>query len=175
MNKGWQSVLILMVALAGGAWIHWKRVPTDEEIVASVAARVNFLAPDFELTTLDGKSARLSEQRSQVVLVNFWATWCPPCRAEMQDIQIAAQAHPENFVVLAVNDGEDAETIRPFVTESRLTFPVLLDADGAVAQKYRVQGLPTSFFIDRAGIVRAANMGAMSRAYIDAQIETLTK
>ena len=173
VSKQLSYILLFVVAIAGGAWIHWTRVPTDEEIVASVAARVNFIAPDFELTTLSGTSMTLSALRGNVVLVNFWATWCPPCRAEMQDIQLAAQTHPDDFIVLAVNNGEDAETIRRYVSEARLSFPILLDTDGSIAQKYRVQGMPTSFFIDRAGIVRAANMGAMSRAYIEAQVIAL--
>ena len=173
VSKPLSYILLFVVAIAGSAWIHWTRVLTDEEIIARVAARVNFIAPDFALTTLDSESIRLSEQRDKVVLVNFWATWCPPCRAEMQDIQLAWQTHSDDFVVLAINNGEDAETIRRYASEARLSFPILLDTDGSIAQKYRVQGMPTSFFIDRAGVVRAANMGAMNRAYIEAQIAAL--
>ena len=129
--------------------------------------------PPLELKDLSGRVHRLADYRGKVVLINFWATWCPPCRTEMPDIQAAAQAHPDGLVVLAINNAEDAETVKRFAQQFNLTFPILLDSDGSVARKYGVQGLPTSFFIDRAGIVRAANMGAMSRAYIEAQIAAL--
>lgn len=161
--------------MLGGAWIHITRVPTETEVVARIAARVNFQAPDFVLTTTDAKSVALSDYRGKVVLINFWAAWCPPCRTEMPDLRDAAVAHSDNFVVLAINNGESAETAENFARLFNLQFPILLDSDGAVARKYNVQGLPTSFFVDRAGIVRAATMGAMSRAYIEAQIEALSK
>lgn len=177
MNKRYWNFLLVIVALLGGAWIHITRVPTEDDAnaVARIAARVNFQAPDFVLTTTDEKEIALSDYRGKVVLINFWATWCPPCRAEMPDIRDAALAHPDDFIVLAINNGESAETAKNFARLFNLQFPILLDYDGAVARKYNVQGMPTSFFIDRAGIVRAATMGAMSRAYIQAQIEALLK
>jgi peroxiredoxin len=175
VNKRRWNFLLVIVAILGSAWIHVTRVPTEAEVVARIAARVNFQAPDFGLTTIDGKEIALSDYRGKVVLINFWATWCPPCRTEMPDIRDAAVAHPDNFVVLAINNGESDEAAENFARLFNLQFPVLLDSDGAVARKYNVQGMPTSFFVDRAGIVRAANMGAMSRAYIEAQIEALSK
>ena len=92
----------------------------------------------------------------------------------MQDIQAAYHQHPNGFAVLAINNEEGVIPIHDFVNQFNLTFPILLDSDGAVAQQYRVQGLPTSYFIDRSGIVRAANIGAMNRAYIEAQITALS-
>lgn len=175
MSKQRWNIFLLVVALMGGAWIQANRVSSDDEIIARVAARVNFQAPDFELTTLDGTTISLSEQRGKIVLINFWATWCPPCRAEMPEINAVAQAHPNQLIVLAVNNAEDEARVRQFVSEFQLTFPILLDRDGMVAEKYNVLGLPTSFFVDRDGIVRAATMGAMSRTYIEAQIAALTK
>ncbi len=162
------------VATLGIAWIQVTHVPTTNQVIADVAAHVDFQAPDLTLSTLDGKTMSLKELRGQVVLINFWATWCQPCRAEMQDIQAAYRQHPNGFVVLAVNNEEGDVPIRDFVSQFNLTFPILLDSDGAVAREYRVQGLPTSYFIDRSGIVRAANIGAMNRAYIEAQIASLS-
>ncbi len=175
MSKRRWNIFLLVVALIGGAWIQASRVPSEDEIVARVAARVNFQAPDFALTPLDGASISLSQQRGKIVLINFWATWCPPCRAEMPEINAVAQAHPDQLIVLAINNAEEEARVRQFVSEFQLTFPILLDPDGSVANKYAVLGLPTSFFVDREGIVRAANIGAMSRAYIEAQIAALTK
>lgn len=167
-------MLIALVAILGGAWIQVTRVPTTDQVIADVAAHVDFQAPDFTLSTLDGKLMSLKELRGQVVLVNFWATWCGPCRAEMQDIQAAYRQHPNGFVVLAVNNAEGDILVHDFVNQFNLTFPILLDSDGTVARQYRVQGLPTSYFIDRSGSVRAANIGGMNRAYIEAQITALS-
>ncbi len=120
------------------------------------------LAPDFTLKTLEGKTLRLSDlQGKKVVLINFWATWCPPCRLEMPTIQkIYSKKKEKGFEILAVNIEPDAnQEIRDFMKELRLSFPVLLDPDMKVARKYHVFGLPVSMLIDRQGIVRAREIG----------------
>lgn len=120
------------------------------------------LAPDFALITLEGKTVRLSEFRGQkVVLINFWATWCPPCRLEMPTMQqIYSEYKVKGFEILAVNIEPDAkQAIGDFVKELRLTFPILLDPDMKVTRKFRVIGLPVSVLIDRQGIIRAKMMG----------------
>jgi cytochrome c biogenesis protein CcmG/thiol:disulfide interchange protein DsbE len=119
-------------------------------------------APDFALKTLDGKTMRLSELRSKkVVLINFWATWCPPCRLEMPTMQkIYSEYKGRGFEIVAINIEPDAqEEIREFMKELRLTFPVLLDHDMKVTRKYRLIGLPVSFLIDRQGIIRTKDVG----------------
>lgn len=167
---GWQ-ILIALVAISGMTWIHASRVITETEAFNQIAAaRVNFAAPDFALDTLDGKRITLSDLRGKVVIVNFWATWCPPCRAEMNDLQSAYQAHQNDFVLLAINNSEEDADVQKFVAEFHLTFPILLDRDGQVAKQYNVLALPTSFIIDRKGIVRAVNVGGMNRVYIEAQL-----
>ncbi len=166
-------ILMILVAVFGAIWIYATHVQTDDEMVANAAAHVNFQAPDFTLTTLDGSSMSLSSLRGKVVLVNFWATWCPPCRDEMPEIQAVAREHPNDFVVLGIDNGETVDVVKPFVKEFNLTFPILLDPDFTVANDYQVKALPTSFFIDRAGIVRATNIGAMGRSYIESQLNAL--
>ena len=127
-----------------------------------VRAEEGHLAPDFALNTLDGKKFRLSDLRGKkVVLINFWATWCPPCRLEMPTMQqIYSEYGKKGFEVLAINIEPDAkEEIRDFVKELRLTFPVLLDPQMKVVREYRLFGLPVSILVDRKGIVRARDTG----------------
>jgi peroxiredoxin len=167
--------LLALVALLGAGWIQWSRVPTQTETAVRVAAaRVNFPAPAFTLDTLDGKRIAWDDLRGKVVLVNFWATWCPPCRAEMNDLQAAYQAHrASDFVLLAIDNAEDDADVKNFADEFRLTFPILLDRDGGIARQFNVLALPTSFIVDRDGIIRAVNVGGMDRAYIEAQLSNL--
>jgi len=111
-------------------------------------------APDFALKDADGKLHRLSESRGKVVMVNFWATWCPPCRREMPSMQRAwEKLQGGNFEMYAVNAGEDEDTIFGFTfsTGVELTFPILLDRDAHVIKAWPVVALPTSFVIDPQG------------------------
>jgi len=123
------------------------------------------LAPDFTLQTLEGRKVKLSDYRGQVVLLNTWATWCPPCRAEMPILEAYYREHKEDgFVVLAVNSQESAGAVATFIQAESFTFPVLLDLEGVVMDEYRVQGLPTSFFIDREGVLREVWSGQLPPA-----------
>lgn len=112
-------------------------------------------APDFSAETPDGQTVSLSDYRGQTVLLNFWATWCGPCRNEMPDFQTLYETR-DNFVVLAVNNLEDKNTVGSFVEELGLTFPVALDESGTINSRLygdRVQGYPTSFLIDANGVI----------------------
>ena len=116
--------------------------------------------PDFTLQDLDGKSVTLKEFRGKVVFVNFWATWCPPCRDEMPSMQkVYSEYREKGLVMLAINFMETPNTIRPFVSEYKLTFPILLDS-GTVMVSYAVLGLPATYLIDRQGKAAARALGA---------------
>ena len=128
-------------------------------------------APDFTLRTLDGGEATLSDYLGRPVLINFWASWCPPCRIEMPDLVRAYETHKaKGFVILAVDltFQDTVEDARAFVEEFNMTFPVLLDESGEVTQGlYQIMGLPMSVFVNRVGIVSRVQIGAMTADQVD--------
>ncbi|MCK9486965.1 MAG: redoxin domain-containing protein [Dehalococcoidia bacterium] len=157
------ATVAAIVLTVGGIFVVRDVLPGDEADalgVASDAPRPDLgaEAPDFVLEMAGtGEHVRLSDFRGQTVVLNFWATWCVPCRTEMPDLQAAYE--DDGVVVLAVNDKEPDGPVQRFVEEFALTFPVVLDRQGSVREHYRVIGLPATFFIDPDGIVRARNFG----------------
>ncbi len=141
------------------------------------AVRVGSPAPGFTLPDLDGDPLSLNMFRGDVVLINFWTTWCPPCREEMPALQEAYENYKDKgFTVLAVNwtQVDDPEQVEPFVRELGLTFPILLDERGEVSEGlYNLLGLPTSVFVDRGGNVREIFIGPLQLDSLEARIQTL--
>jgi len=173
-----RKILYSIVLIIGFAWIL---VSADKSGVSTSgkipAPQQGFLAPDFELKTLTGETIKLSDLRGQVVLVNLWATWCPPCRAEMKTIEkIYNEYKDQGLVVLAVNMTyqDDPFAIVPFVKEQGLTFPILLDETGGMAGAYQLRSLPSSYFIGRDGIINEVVIGGpMAEALLRTRIEDI--
>lgn len=139
--------------------------------VSGMSAEVGARGPEFTLEQLGGNAISLSALQGQVVLINYWATWCGPCRLEMPIIQ--ARYNDGGFAVLAVNFDESAERVQRFVDELGLDFPVLLDPGGRVQELYRVRGYPTSYFLDSEGIIRFIHIGEMSATDLDRYLTQL--
>lgn len=117
-------------------------------------------APDFVLPARDGTSVRLSDLKGQVVMVNFWATWCGPCRQEMPLLgQLQTKYEPLGFTVLGVNVEPDSEAAKAWLKGVAVDFPILFDRRNAVAESFGVEGMPSSVFIDRTGNVRYVHRG----------------
>jgi len=133
------------------------------------------IAPDFQLPNLDGQAVSLGNLRGEPVLINFWATWCPPCRSEMPYIQeIYEEWADKGLVILAVNIGESSSTVEDFMQSQNLSFTVLLDTKSDVAQKYNITGIPTTFFMDKDGIIQDRLVGAFqSKAQIEGRLSKI--
>ena len=175
MQKNQRIILYLLLLIAGASWVALSANTTTTDGVS--APQAGFAAPDFTLNTPTGETYTLSELRGQAVLVNLWATWCPPCRAEMPAIEKMYQEYKDQgFVVLALDMTyqDDPFNVVPFVQEYNLTFPILLEETGDVAALYQLRSLPSSYFIDRAGIIREVVIGGpMSEALLRTRIEQI--
>ena len=180
MHKIQRRILYSMILLLGVLWI----VVSVDETGSSTSGKIHapqtgFLAPDFELSTPANETIRLSDLRGQAVLVNLWATWCPPCRAEMPTIETVYKEYKDQgFTVLAVNMTyqDDVAAVMPFVEEQGLTFPILLDTTGEVGRTYQLKSLPSSFFIDREGVIREVVIGGpMTEALLRTRVEEILR
>lgn len=133
-------------------------------------------AIDFNLKDLNGKEISLSDLKGKKVFLNFWASWCPPCRAEMPDIEkLYAETKDSDLVILAVNLGEDKNTVKSFIDKNNYKFKVLLDSDQNVAAKYNITSIPTSFFIDKEGTIVEKRIGAMTYEEMKNYVNTIDK
>lgn len=171
------GIVALLVVLALGVWLGGRGAAQGGVVSAAgrpAAVERDQLAPLFRLTTIDGQTIDLADTQGDVVLVNFWATWCPPCRAEMPVIEAAYQQHKDKgFRVLAVDLREDAPLVTAYGQELGLSFPLLLDQSGDVALAYRVQNLPRSFLIDRQGRVVRIHPGELTPETIERYLQEL--
>lgn len=130
--------------------------------------KVGQTAPDFTLMTLDGKEAKLSDYRGKKVILNFWATWCPPCKAEIPHMEkyYKKSAKDDNVEILAVNlkkSDKDEDYIKDFVKSYDMTYPVLLDTDGEQQEQYQIVTIPTTYFIDTKGKIQTTITGPMDQ------------
>jgi len=135
------------------------------------------VAPDFSLPTLDGGAGNLRDYRGRTVIVTFWASWCGPCRAQIPDMQAAyTELRDRGLVVIGINQGESREHVAAFVREFRLTYPILLDENQSIGRKYGVRAYPTTFFIDREGVIQEVIVGGpLTRNMIRRQVEGMLR
>jgi thiol-disulfide isomerase/thioredoxin len=170
--------LTVVVALFGVHRWYDSRQATARKVAEqsrpSLTGTPQSVAPDLKLTLLDGQEVRLRDLHGKVVLLNFWATWCPPCKAEMPDLEALYREYGDarDFIVVGVNFEEETGPVQAFVDEWALTFPVWLDSNGEAGGKLGVRGLPASFIIDREGYIRDAWNGQIAR---DAMLARLAR
>jgi thiol-disulfide isomerase/thioredoxin len=131
---------------------------------ATAGMNVGEPVPNFTLVDLEGNQISLGDFRGKTVFVNFWTTWCPPCRAEMPEIEAIHQEYKDkDVVVIGIAIMEPEDVVRQYVEQGSYSWTFVLDDSGKVASDYRVTVIPTSFFIDQAGIIQAANIGGMAK------------
>ena len=145
-----------------------------ESLNSVVPVEVNYAAPELSLQNIKGKTESLADYLGQVVLVNNWATWCPPCKAEMPTLVAYHNEHEENgFSIIAVDAGEPADLVAQFAKDFGMNFPVWLDPDSAALRAFGNGSLPNSYVIDRTGTVRYAWTGEISMAMLEKYITPL--
>jgi peroxiredoxin len=172
------AITVTAVALVGGLWIWASAVPVSATTGGKIPSpREGFPAPEFTLETLSDGQVSLSDFKGQVVVVNLWATWCPPCRAEMPALQSTYEQNRERgLVVLGVNiTAQDSQAaVIEFVQDFNLTFPILLDTTGTVGRTYLMRAFPTTFFVDRGGVIRRVIVGGpISEITLQTTVEEL--
>lgn len=172
---GW-TILLVIVALLGISWIAYSQVPQTDtgDIGAQTEAPIpGYRAPAFTLNTTIGESVNLGDYEGRPIVLNFWATWCPPCRAEIPHFQESSVKYDGRAVILGVDQGEPLPIVADFGSSLGVTYPLLLDTDNDVNRQYAVSALPTTIFIDGEGIVREVYSGIVNRAVLEDRIEKL--
>lgn len=178
MDKTQRIIFYILTLIAGAAWIALS-APSEPVTAVGPAPQAGFPAPDFTLKTPEGETYTLSDLKGNAVLVNMWATWCPPCKAEMPAVENVYNEYKEQgFIVLAVDQTyqDDPFNIAPFIEDYNLTFPILLDETGETARAYEVRSLPSSFFVNRYGVITEVVIGGpMSESLLRIRVEEALK
>jgi thiol-disulfide isomerase/thioredoxin len=161
-RKGLQVAAVLLLIAGYCLLLRYAFFPKAPRLTPEDVQQRQPFPTDFALLDLQGQPVHLSTLRGQVVLLNFWASWCYPCRVEMPSMQALYQEHrSKGFTILAIaSDTQGQAIVRPFVEQYRLTFPVLLDPDDIVGTRLGLQGLPTSYLLDRQGQIVRVELGA---------------
>jgi len=172
-----KRILSILLVLTSGSWIIFttnqstKRDPTN-----MVAPQVGFMIPDFNLTGIYGEKYQISTYKSTPMVVNFWASWCKPCEAEMPALQNMYKKYSSEIAILTINNTQqdNLEEVRKFINFHQLEFPVLLDHDGTTISLFNIQALPTTYFVNSKGIITEIIIGGpMSEVLLEIRINNL--
>lgn len=155
-------VLAIVVVLAGAAIVQqWVTAQTNA-LPTETAPKIGYLAPEFSLETMDGKTAGITRgELEKPVIINFWASWCNPCRLEAPLLADTYDKYEDQLMIYGINGTEfdQMDSAKAFVEQYQLRYPILMDKESAVFKKYQVAGFPTTFFVDRHGVIRDIVIG----------------
>lgn len=174
MRKRFLMIALLVVAVAAGSWyLAAPKLEKPEALpTAETGISVGMLAPRFNLKDADDKPVAVW-QSGKVTVLNFWATWCPPCREEMPELENFARQHGSGVAFYAINMQEPAAKVTVFLKQNHYTMPVLLDSDGSVAGTFAINMIPTTVVLDRTGIIRFRKTGGVTAAELEEVIKGL--
>lgn len=168
------AIGLLLISFAFLAMVSPKTEQSTESQNSVVPLKVNFAAPELSLQNINGETEILADYHGQVVLVNNWATWCPPCKAEMPTLVAYHNEHnADGFSVIAVEAGEPLDTVVQFADSYKMSFPVWLDPNGASLRAFGNGTLPNSYVIDRSGTVRYAWTGEINKEMLEKYVTPL--
>ncbi|MDI3328315.1 MAG: TlpA disulfide reductase family protein [Alicyclobacillaceae bacterium] len=172
---GFSIFVIVVVLIAVIAGISLKQSDPSSGSEPGAYPAKGYLAPDFTLQTFDGKTVTLSQSKGKPVFLNFWASWCGPCKSETPDLVAMHQKYGDRIVFYGINltSGDDRQQAAAFIKDFRIDYPVLADEKGEVAKLYQVQAIPTSVFIGPDGKIVDLVQGAPSREALEQKFEAL--
>jgi cytochrome c biogenesis protein CcmG/thiol:disulfide interchange protein DsbE len=172
-----RRILQVCLLVSGLVWIWFSRVTSNQVARDMIAApQVGFMAPDFNLETISGDRVHLADLHDWPIIINFWASWCPPCRAEMPALQAVYDEYKDRVILLTINATiqDTLPELLSFQAEIGLRIPILLDPNGQVQHLYAITSLPTTFFISGGGIVRHVVIGGpMTESGLRVRVEEL--
>lgn len=163
MKKKYIVTIMVVILIAALFIFFYPQSEKPQSDLAKTGSDMGNRAPDFSLQNLNEKEIKLSDYQGEKVFINFWASWCPPCKAEMPDLQRLNENYQDQIVILTINVGESKAAAINFMMMHNFSFPVLLDQDKAAAQDYLVRGIPSSYFIDQNGIIINKTVGAIKK------------
>ncbi|UOF92290.1 TlpA family protein disulfide reductase [Fodinisporobacter ferrooxydans] len=174
-------ILVLFIMVAGIVYNNQSQKKSTEQTVSKGIPSLpqeNYLAPDFTLKTIDGKTVTLRQLRGKPVFINIWNSWCPPCKAEMPDVVKEYDKYKDKIQFYGINlttNNDSVAGAKDFINRFHVTFPTLMDTDGKVGVQYQIVGVPTSLFINDKGVIVARITGAMDVPTMEANFQKLIK
>ncbi|MCX7781414.1 MAG: TlpA family protein disulfide reductase [Negativicutes bacterium] len=177
MSKRWTYILAVVIIAIAAGWFLRPSNPDvspsgDKSAKTATGVLVDNRMPEFKLAALDGKQISVGAP-GKITVVNFWATWCPPCRAEMPELNEFARKHAAKVNFYAVNIQEPADKVGDFMKQQNFTMPVLLDKEGEVARTFRVSAIPTTIITDKQGVIRYRKSGTVTLSELEGVINGL--
>lgn len=171
MGRKMLVILLGIILAAVGVW-YVGLSATDSKPQQTTDAKVGKASPSFTLDSLDGTKVTVG-QSGRITVINFWATWCPPCLEEMPELEEFAKKNQQKINFYAVNLKESNEKVSDFMDKHKYTMPVLLDKDGGVAKQFQITAIPTTIIVDKNGLIKHRQSGAMTRNELEGIINSL--